>query len=130
MPHSPQFNGELLVSMHEPLQLARPPEQPVLQALRSQTCVAEQVVSQSPQRAGLFETSTQAPEQSWKPAAHSTLHSPSVHTAIPPAAVGQALPQAPQFMMSVVASTQLVPQGRKPPWQANEHSESTHTGRP
>jgi hypothetical protein len=75
-------------------------------------------------------TSTQAPEQSLKPGEHSTLHSPSVHVGIPPAAAGHTWPQAPQFKRSDVTSTQVVPQGTKPPVQANEQEESTHTGLP
>jgi hypothetical protein len=63
--------------MHEPLQFMRPSEQPAAHLALSQTWIAEHEVSQSPQRKGSFETSTQAPEQSSKPTAHSTPHTPS-----------------------------------------------------
>jgi hypothetical protein len=90
--------------------------------------MAEHDVSQSPQRDGSLETSTQAPEQSLNPGAHSTPHSPSWQTGTPPAALGHSCPHRPQFIKSVVASTQLVPHGKKPPSHANEHCESRHTG--
>jgi len=114
MPHSPQFSGLDVTSMHEPLQFVRPPEQPAVHFAWSHTCVAEHDVLQSPQRAGSLVTSTQAPEHSRKPVAHSTPQTPSWQTGTPPPAVGQALPHVPQFVRSVAASTQLVPQGRKP----------------
>jgi hypothetical protein len=77
MPHEPQLSGLEVVSMHEPLQFMRPPAQPAVHLPESQTWAAEQEVLQSPQRAGSFDTSTQAPPHSWKPAAHSTPHTPS-----------------------------------------------------
>jgi hypothetical protein len=115
MPHWPQLSGLDVVSMHEPLQFMRPPEQPDMHLAWSQTCTAEHDVSQSPQRNGSFVTSTQAPEQSLKPAAQSTPHTPSWQTGTPPAPLGHSCPQAPQFIRSVAASTQLVPHGRNPP---------------
>ena len=114
MPHSPQLSGLDVVSMHDPLQFMRAPEQPAVHFAWSQTCVAEHDFLQSPQRAGSLVTSTQAPEHSWKPFAHSTPQTPSWQTGTPPAAVGQAWPHVPQFIRSVAASTQLVPHGRKP----------------
>jgi hypothetical protein len=64
MPHEPQLSGLTSVSMHERLQFSRPSEQVSLHTDPSQTSAAEQLTSQSPQRAGSLVTSTQLPEQS------------------------------------------------------------------
>jgi hypothetical protein len=64
MPHEPQLSGLVDRSMHDPPQFLRPPEQPAVHLLLSQTCTAEHVVLQSPQRPGSLVTSTQAPPQS------------------------------------------------------------------
>ena len=130
MPHALQLSGLVSTSMQDPLQFLRVPEQSDEHLPPSQTCAAEQAVSQSPQRPGSFDTSTQAPEQLSKPGLHSTLHSPSLQTATPPSASSQVWPQPPQFVKSLDASTQVVPQGKKPFWQAKEHEESTQTGLP
>lgn len=128
MPQPLQLSGLLVRSMHEPLQLVRPPEQPAAHLPLSQTCAASQLVLQSPQRAGSFETSTHVSEpQSAKPGEHSTPHTPSVQVATPPAGTGQACAQAPQFLRSVAVSRHVVPHGVKSFSQANEHSASRHT---
>ena len=64
IPQAPQFSGDEVVSMHEPLQFMRSPEQPALHVPWSQTWAAEHAVLQSPQRAGSLDTSTHAPEHS------------------------------------------------------------------
>jgi hypothetical protein len=63
---------------------------------------------------------THAPRQSESPALHEMLHSPSMHSAIPPSGDSQVFSQPPQWFASLRVSTQLSPQLVSRALQLNE----------
>jgi hypothetical protein len=98
-PHAPQFFGSLAMNVQIPLQRAPPFAH--AHTPNTQAVPAEQSVSQAPQFALSFPTSTQALPQSIIPAGHS-LHAPLTQ----PCPAGQIFPHAPQLSALVVMSSQ------------------------
>jgi hypothetical protein len=94
LPHAPQFEGSLCVSLHVGAHLPLVHTSPLGQAL-----------PHAPQFVSLCVTSTQLPLQSVSPALHVSVHLPWLQTS----PEGHAFAQLPQCFASEVVSTQSLP---------------------
>ena len=128
VPHAPQSFWSSFVSTHLPEQLVLPAGHGDTQTPSWQCAPAPiQAVVQSPQCAGSFETSTQAPPHATSAAVQVKSQLPAVQRGEPPVGALQTREQAPQFELSFARSAQEPSQSVVPAEQSVTQSPSLQT---